>query len=279
MFSKIVLSFRNINFKLFLALLILGFVPTIYNTVRIFFLGQLPGEWSYSIAGQLTWVNLLYEIINEAIILPLFYFMGEVKDDKKEFSNRVRTGMLISLLVYAVLSVFILIFVESLLTLMATDESIIPASATYIRIESVANIFLVLTQFTLVALITVDRSKYLYILTGMRLILCLVSDTFLISTLPISSNLGVNGIAYSNIIVNVLLLTVSIVLLSKEKIYVFTKAKCNFVWVREFVKIGGLSGLETFYEVYSWLYGCGKVIWTCYYSNRVLCPFCSSKRI
>lgn len=246
MFSKIVLSFRNINFKLFLALLILGFVPTIYNTVRIFFLGQLPGEWSYSIAGQLTWVNLLYEIINEAIILPLFYFMGKVKDDKKEFSNRVRTGMLISLLVYAVLSVFILIFAESLLTLMATDESIIPASATYIRIESFANIFLVLTQFTLVALITVDRSKYLYILTGMRLILCLVSDTFLISTLPISANLGVNGIAYSNIIVNVLLLTVSIVLLSKEKIYVFTKAKCNFVWVREFVKIGGLSGLESF---------------------------------
>ena len=71
MFSKIKLSLRNVNYKLYVALLSLGFAPTIYNTVRVFFLGQLPGEWAYSIAGQLSWVNLLYEILNEAIILPL----------------------------------------------------------------------------------------------------------------------------------------------------------------------------------------------------------------
>ena len=97
MFSKIKLSLSSINYKLFAALLVLGLAPTIYTTVRVFFLGQLPGEWSFSIAGQLSWVNLLYEIMNEAIILPLFYFIGKVKNDNKEFSNRIRTGMLISL--------------------------------------------------------------------------------------------------------------------------------------------------------------------------------------
>jgi hypothetical protein len=69
----------------------------------------------------------------------------------------------------------------------------------YIRIESIANIFSILTQFALVALVTVNKSKYLYALTGARLVLCLVSDTFLVSTLPVSANLGVNGIGYSNI--------------------------------------------------------------------------------
>ena len=49
-----------------------------------------------------------------------------------------------------------------LLTLMATDTSIIEASASYIRIESIANIFSILTQFALVALVTVNKSKYLY---------------------------------------------------------------------------------------------------------------------
>ena len=104
MFNKLKKSLLHINYKIFVALLVLGLVPTIYTTVRVFFLGQLPGEWSFSIAGQLSWVNLLYEILNEAIILPLFYFIGKVKDDKTEFSNRVRTGMLISLGAYAVLS-------------------------------------------------------------------------------------------------------------------------------------------------------------------------------
>lgn len=246
MFSKIKLSLAGINYKLYAALLVLGFVPTIYTTVRIFFLGQLPGEWAFSIAGQLSWVNLFYEILNEAIILPLFYFMGKEKDDKVEFSNRVKTGMLLSLGLYSVFSVFILIFAETMLKLMAADISMIDASASYIRIESIANIFAILSQFVLVALVTVNKSKYLYVLTGVRLVLCLLTDTFLVSTLPFSLDLGVNGIGYSNIIVNVFLLLVSLVLLSKEKISVWSKRKPDFAWMKEFFKVGGISGLESF---------------------------------
>lgn len=245
MIRKIKTSLSRINYKLFFALIVLALAPTIYTTVRVFFLGQLPGEYSFSIAGQLSWVNLLYEILNEAIILPLFFFVGKVKDDKNEFSNRVRTGMLISLSVYVVLSAIVLIFAKPLLSLMATDASIIEASASYIRIESIANIFSILTQFALVALVTVNKSKYLYALTGAKLVLCLVSDTFLVSTLPVSANLGVNGIGYSNIIVNALLLAVSILLLAKEGIKVFAKAKLDFSWAKEFAKIGGISGIES----------------------------------
>jgi Na+-driven multidrug efflux pump len=217
----------------------------VYTTVRVFFLGQLPGEWSFSIAGQLSWVNLLYEILNEAIILPLFYFVGKVKDDRAEFSNHIRTGMLLSLGVYTILSAAVFLFAEPMLKLMAADTSILEASAAYIRIESIANIFSILTQFALVALVTVNKSRYLYALTGARLILCLVCDTFLVSALPISANLGVNGIGYSNIIVNALLLVVSLALLSKENIKIFAKAKLNFSWAKKFAKIGGISGVES----------------------------------
>lgn len=246
MFSKLKLSLRNVNHRLYFALLILGFVPAIYNTIRVFFLGQLPGEWSFSIAGQLSWVNLLYEILNEAIILPLFYFVGKVRNNKREFANRVRTGMLISLSAYAALSAVVCIFAEPLLALMAANTTIIAASASYIRIESIANIFVVLTQFALVALVTVNKSKYLYAMTGTRLSLCLIADTFLVSNLPMSANLGVNGIAYSNIIVNAILLATSAALLAKEGLPIFKKEKLNFSWAKELAKIGGLSGIESF---------------------------------
>jgi len=245
MFSKLKLSLRNVNYKMYFALLILGFAPTVYNTVRVFFLGQLPGEWSYSIAGQLSWVNLLYEILNEAIILPLFYFVGTVKNNKKEFTNRVRTGMLISFLVYAALSAVVFVFAEQLLMLMAADTAILAESVAYIRIESIANIFIVLTQFALVALVTMNKRKYLYLLTGARLMLCLVTDTFLVSGLPLSANLGVNGIGYSNIIVNASLLAVSLLLLEREEIRIFKREKWSFSWAKEFMKVGGLSGLES----------------------------------
>ena len=91
--------------------------------------------------------------------------MGTVKNNKKEFTNRVRTGMLISFLVYASLSAVVFVFAEQLLMLMATDTAILAESVAYIRIESIANIFMVLTQFALVALVTMNKSKYLYLLT------------------------------------------------------------------------------------------------------------------
>jgi Na+-driven multidrug efflux pump len=128
---------------------------------------------------------------------------------------------------------------------MATDTSIIEASASYIRIESIANVFAILAQFALVALITVNKSKYLYALTGARFVLCLVLDTFLVSTLPLSANLGVNGIGYSNIIVNALLLAVSLTFLVKEKVEVFVQTKLSFSWAKEFFKVGGISGVES----------------------------------
>ncbi|MBE5756508.1 MAG: multidrug transporter [Clostridiales bacterium] len=245
MLTKVKNSLSKINYKLFISLLVLGLIPTIYTTVRVFFLGQLPGEYSFSIAGQLSWVNLLYEILSEAIVLPLFFFIGKVLTDKKEFANRMRTGLLVSVSAYAILSIIIIAFAKPLLSLMATDKAIIDASATYIRIESVASIFSLAFNFIMVGMVTLGKEKYVFLLTAVKLVLCLLVDTFMVSTLPISLNLGVNGIAFSNIIVNVILVVMAIVLLSKEGIVLFKKAKISFAWMKDFLKVGGISGLES----------------------------------
>lgn len=245
MLSKIIKSYKNINHKLLFSLLIMGLVPTIYTTLRVFWLGNLPSEYSYSIAGQLSWVSLIYEVIDEAIILPLFYFIGKVAEDKKELTNRMKTGLLVTLGIYLVLSAVIMSCAEPLLKLMATDESIIDASARYIRIEAVANIFSILQRFALVGLVILGKDKYVYVLTGVKLVLCLIFDTFLISTLPFSADLGVNGIGISNIIVNAILFITTMIILARLGINVINKEKMDFSWMKEFVKIGGISGLES----------------------------------
>lgn len=243
--GKLIRSFKNINHKLFLSLLIMGLVPTIYTTLRVFWLGNMPSEYSYSIAGQLSWVSLIYEIIDEAIILPLFYFVGKVVNDKKELTNRMKTGLLVTVGIYLILSIVIISSAEPLLKLMATDESIINASATYIRIEAVANIFSIMQKFALVGLITLGKDNYVYVLTGVKLVLCLIFDTFLVSTLSFSANLGVNGIGISNIIVNAILFIVTIIILARLGIRVINKEKMDFLWMKEFIKIGGISGIES----------------------------------
>ena len=249
----IVKSLKHIHWNLFLALLVMGLCPTIYTTVRIFFLGQLPGDWAYSIAGQLSWVNLLYEIINEAIILPLFFFIGKVVNNKDEFTNRLKTGLLASLGIYTVLAAILMIFAVPLLKVMATSPEILSASATYIKIESIANIFGILFSFSCVALITIGYDKQVYILTGAKLLLCLISDTFLVSSLPFSAHLGVNGIGFSNILVNACLFFVALFLLSQLGYSVLNNERMSFVWMWDFARIGGISGLESFVRNFAYM--------------------------
>lgn len=246
MINKIITSFKNINHKLFISLLVMGLVPTIYTTLRVFWLGNLPGDWSYSIAGQLSWINLIYEVINEAIILPLFYFVGKVLSDKKELTNRMKTGLLITLGIYIILSIFIMTCTNPLLKAMATDPSIIDASATYIRIEAIANVFGILSQFALVGLVTLGKDKLVYILIVVKLVLCVLLDLFLVSSLSCSANMEVNGIGVTNIIVNFIIFGTTLFLLVKNEVNVFNKEKMDFKWMKEFVRIGGISGLESF---------------------------------
>ena len=246
MITKVQNSLKKINYKLLISLFVIGLVPTLYTTLRVFFLGQLPGEYSFSIAGQLSWVNLLYEILNEATILPLFFFVGKVVANKRELANRVNTGIIVTFGIYFVLALLVVLFIKPLLVLMAVNKNIIQESAEYICLESVALIFSVLANFVLVVIVALEKDRYVYILTGAKLALCIIFDTFMISMFSFSLNLGVNGIAISNIIVNALIFVISLVLLKKENVCIFKKQKLSFSWMKELLKVGGISALESF---------------------------------
>ena len=244
--KKVLSSLKNINGRLFLALLVMGLCPTLYTTLRTFFLGQLPGDWAYSIAGQLSWVNLLYEVINEAIVLPLYFFLGKAVADKDEYTNRVRSGLLVSLGIYTVCSVLVMTFVHPLLNFMAVSQDIISESASYIRIECIANIFGILYSFICVALITIGKDRYVYAITAAKLLLSLILDTLLVSSLPVSLKCGVNGIGISNIISNLILFVVAAVLISRCGYHIFERKKLSFIWMKDFLRVGSISGLESF---------------------------------
>ncbi len=243
--KRIIYSLKKIDYRMFLALLLFGLIPTLYTTFRIFLIGQLPGEWSFSIAGQLQWVNLLYEILQEGLILPLFFFIGAVASQKEQLINRVKTGLLFTMSIYFALSLLIFIFARPLVVFMAQNQSIVAETVSYIRLETIAMMFSTTVRFLMVVLVTIRKDKNVYAILIAQLVLTVLMDTFLVSTLNISLNLGVNGIAISNIVVNVVLLVLSLLLLRKNGIDVFSKVKLSFVWLKDLFVKGGISGLES----------------------------------
>lgn len=55
-----------------------------------------------------------------------------------------------------------------------------------------------------------------------------------------------NGIGWSNIFVNFALFVVAILILSKEEVNIFAQEKLSFAWMKDFLRIGGVSGFESF---------------------------------
>lgn len=136
--SVVKISFKRISWKLYLALLLTRLIPTVYRTTRVYYLGDLPNDHGVNIASQLTWVNLIREVVQESLILPLFYMIGVTLDDGRETRNRVKTGLIFTFLVHAVFSGIIVAAAEPLIKFMAQDEDLIDETVIYIRLEMVS---------------------------------------------------------------------------------------------------------------------------------------------
>lgn len=238
-------AFRSFSYRLWLAVLATMLLPAVYQTVRIYFLGDLPAAGGINIASQLSWVNLFYEVVQEALILPLFYLLGKSLEDREEFTNRVRTGLLVTAGVYTLVSVAIIAAARPLVLFMAQDGALIDATVTYVRLETIAAIFSTLWRFMSLVLVTLRRDKLIYILLAVQTALSVLLDTFLISGLPFSAQIGVNGIAVSNMIVNAAVVLLSVFLLCREGIGLFSRKKLSFGWMREWFSVGKFSGLES----------------------------------
>jgi len=241
-------SLGRFNWKLYLALLLTAVLPTIYTTVRINFLGDLPGDWGFNIASQLAWVNLMLEVIQEALILPLFFCIGITIANKEQTINRVRTGMAVTLGLYLTFTILILLFANSLVEWMAQNPDTIDETATYIRLEMIGSTLFSLVRFLIIVFILMDMRVHIYAILGIQVFLTILFDSLFLSTLDFSLELGVNGIAYSNAIASFVTLVYATVVFSRKMGMSFSDWKTNydFTWMRSWWDVGKYSGLDSF---------------------------------
>lgn len=63
------------DFKLWIVFVLLGLIPAIQNTIRIYFIGEMPNESELNISSQIQWLSILYEILKEGLMVPLFFYV------------------------------------------------------------------------------------------------------------------------------------------------------------------------------------------------------------
>jgi Na+-driven multidrug efflux pump len=240
-------SLGRIDYRLFGTLILMSLLPTIYLTVRINFLGNLPGDWGYNIASQLTWLNVSYEVVHEALMLPMFYLIGKFLHNQKKFRQgnlKCRYSDWHSLCCPIITHYNLC---QTMIVFMAQKTELVDATVSYIRLEAISIVLTAFVRFFTIVLVLRGRELYLFIVLGVQLVLSILLDSLFISQLTFSLNLGVNGIAYANIIVNTSLVAILVFQITREGVGLFPKGfTLDFRWLGEWFRIGGLSGLESF---------------------------------
>lgn len=248
--SRSVSTIANIDYRMWATLMLTLLLPTLYTTTRILFLGSIPSAWGYNIASQLAWVNIMYEVFHEALLLPLFFLIGKVADRPNQLRNRVITGLIVGLGIHAILGAAISLSAPQLVTLMAQASEIAPATVRFIRLETVAKIPAIAFQLLVIVLVVQDRYRSLIRLLGLQMILMVALDAFLVRAAPSSLSLGVYGIPLSNLISFIILsvfgyrLALSTDSATHEQDPAWT-GSLSFRWLVQWGKVGGLSGLES----------------------------------
>ncbi|WP_366556852.1 MATE family Na+-driven efflux transporter [Endozoicomonas ascidiicola] len=217
-----------------------------YSTARVYFLGDIPDTWGYSIAAQAAWLNLFYEVISEGLLLPLYFILGQVISSPKLFSERINVALQLVVGVYVLLSGAVLFFAEPLVQAMGQAESRLVATVSYIRLESIALLLSSVYAVVMVVLVLQNRERLMYQLLVLKTVTIIALDTILVSQLPISFQLGVNGVAWSNIIVNAVLTLISLRWLFHSGITLTADRQwLQRRWIKAWIRISVKSGLES----------------------------------
>lgn len=237
-------SLKGIDYRLWFAIILTALLPTLYSTVRIYFLNSLPDTWSVSIAAQAAWLNLAYEVVQEALLLPLYYVFGKVIADRAALRERVGDAFLVALLSYGLLTIAILLGSDWLTRAMSQQPELQAKTAEYVRLEALGIMVGVLNDICIIVVVALSWSRVLIALVAARAMLTILFDSVFVGQFDFSLDLGVQGVALTNIAVGALLFMPSIAILARAGVLGIPHLGRVEGWKRDWFCVAIRSGLE-----------------------------------
>ena len=189
-------------------------------------------------------MNVILEVIQEAIIKPLYFCIGLTIGNARETESKVKGGLFVTFLIYLVCASIIAGAASPLTDLMAQDEKLISKTVDYVRLELIGLVISNLVEFFMVVFVLLDAQRHIYVILAIKMCFSIVLDSFFLSeSIDVSLKLGVNGIAYTNIA------TAAVTFIYASCVFCKMYGYClnwpSFGWLRDWSFVGLFSGLDS----------------------------------
>ena len=191
------------DWVLFASIALYIIVPSIYNSYSVFLIGNTPpNENNLEIVAQWQFVQVLFEIVQEALVFPIFYFVGsQISSNKEIILERIKTSLALLLLI--LLPIFLIVFlgIDYFIDSIGTDEGIVSETNTYLSIKIWALLFGIFNIGLIIIIESLKFKRTLLFLVFIKLILFVSLDSLFFGGYGFSLDMGVVGVAISNLLV------------------------------------------------------------------------------
>lgn len=224
--------------RLYLSLCLLLILPFLHQCVRTGLISNLPDTDGLGIAGHIEWFDLINETIQAFLIVPLYHLLNTVKDEPGVLKRRIRDSFAVSTVLYAAFSMVCFALCSNITRFMTGGAR--AEIVSYLRLETVAFIAGHISSFAVVVFVVMGKPSYIVALTVGRAVLTMLADSFFIPAF------GVNGVAVSNIVINLFAGLICFVLVERSgSRQVSMQPSANgYGWLRKWAGIGVFSGAQ-----------------------------------
>ena len=209
--------YQILDWRLLTIILLMMVLPSVYNSYSVYLIGQWPpSDEGLPIAAQWQFVQLLIEVIQESLVIPLFYYVGIYRfKEKSDQFVRIHSALTLAVLVLIVLLLMLLLFMPKFVDSIQTSNQLRTQTIQYLRIRLASALCGIMNLGFIVIFEAFGKRKILLGLLLIRSLLHLFFDALFFGTYSFSFGMGINGVAWSNVLTECLVFLFSVYWLNK----------------------------------------------------------------
>lgn len=223
-------------------------LPRFYRSYSVYLIGNtIPDTNALAIVAQWQFIELLLEVVQETFVLAIFFFVGRGMQRSEGPGPSIRTALTSILIFSSILAVVLFALSDNFVTVMGTPDSIREITSQFLRIKTATIPLVLLSMASVIIVETVNRKRFILAIAILQVVYLFVFDSLFYGGYSFSLNLGVLGVAWSEVAAGSCLFITTLFLLRH---IIFDKVR-NLLSVftlkdwKSYFRVGGWSGFDS----------------------------------
>jgi len=248
---------RQWDWGLFLLIFLFMALPRFYRSYSIYLIGNaIPDANALATVAQWQFIELLLEVVQETFVLAIFFFVGRGIQSKEGPGSPIRTSLTTIFLFSCVLAAILFVLSDNFVSIIGTPEAIRETTSTFLKIKTAGIPILLLSMALVIIVETINRKRMLLTLAILQVVYRFIFDSLFYGGYPFSLNLGVLGVAWSDLIASLGLLITALIMI---KPIAFAKVRnlMSFFTLKDwkvYLRVGGWSGLDSLVRNFAYFF-------------------------